>query len=302
MTDEPKSEPYKHQGRTIRAEIETSATPQQAWEAWADPEKIAHWFVDRASGEAKPGGAMTWFFDEFGYVLPYKVVDATPGKLFVLKWEASPGMPAGILEVTIERKGGVTHVRLVNSGFREDAAWNDEYEGVVSGWKMSLAILKYYLENHFGRAKTALLVMRPASFSYEQLHEYFVDASKLGLWLTQSGAIGKAGEACRLELRGGKEALAQTLTGRVLADTGREVTVSWDEIGGTLECKGFAMGPQRVAGVRCMSWNLTPEKKKLLEAQLNGAVERLAALLPVAAAVGVSETLKGRTSPFETEP
>jgi uncharacterized protein YndB with AHSA1/START domain len=47
---------FDHKGKLIRAEMQTSLTPEQAWEAWADPEKIAHWFVDRASGEAKPGG------------------------------------------------------------------------------------------------------------------------------------------------------------------------------------------------------------------------------------------------------
>jgi uncharacterized protein YndB with AHSA1/START domain len=292
---------FEHKGRIIRAEIETSATPQQAWEAWADPEKIAHWFVDRASGEAKPGGTMTWFFDEFGYVLPYKVVDAEPGKLFVLKWEAPQGGPVGILEVTIERKGGATHVRLVNSGFREDAAWNDEYEGVVSGWKMSLAILKYYLENHFGCAKTALLLMRPASSTYEQLHTYFVDASKLASWLTKSGTIGKVGDACRLELRDGGTFIA-TLTGRVLADTGREVTVSWEEIGGTLELKGFTMGPQRMAGVRCISWKLNPEERTRLETQLKAAVERLAGLLPAPVATDAKEGTAGQTTPFRDKP
>ncbi|MGH9747925.1 MAG: SRPBCC domain-containing protein [Candidatus Acidiferrales bacterium] len=294
MTDETK---FDHQGRIIRAEIETTATPQQAWEAWADPEKIAHWFVDRASGEAKPGGTMTWFFDEFGFALPYKVVEATPGKLFVLKWEAPQGGPTGILEVKIARRGGATRIQLVNSGFREDAAWNDEYEGVVSGWKMSLAILKYYLENHFGSAKAALLVMRPATFTYEQLHEYFVDSTKLALWLANSGAIGKIGDACRLELRDGG-----TLTGRILADTGREVTVSWEEIGGTLELKGFSMGPQRVAGVRCMVWNPKPERMERLKTDLSAAVERLAALLPAATAAGASGAIPSRATPFEDKP
>ena len=294
MTDETKSKSFEHQGRVIRAEIETTATPQQAWEAWADPEKIAHWFVDRAAGEAKPGGTMTWFFDEFGYVLPYKVVDAEPGKLFVLKWDAPQGGPVGILEVKIERSGGTTVIRLVNSGFHEDAAWKEEYEGVVSGWKMSLAILKYYLENHFGRAKTAMLLVRPASFTYEQLREYFVDASKLPQWLTKSGAIGKVGDACRLELREGG-----TLTGRVLADTGREVTVSWEEIGGTLELKGFSMGPQRVAGVRCYSWRLKPAEMDGIKNGLSAAVERLAALLPASAAAGAGGAASSGKSPFE---
>jgi uncharacterized protein YndB with AHSA1/START domain len=298
MTDESKAGQIEHKGRVIRAEMETSATPQQAWEAWADPEKIAQWFVDRASGEAKPGGTMTWFFDEFGYVLPYRVAGAEPGKLFVLKWEAPQGGPTGVLEVTIERKGGTTLVRLVNSGFREDAAWNDEYEGVVSGWKMSLAILRHYLENHFGRTKNVFLIMRPASFAYEELHTYFTDPARLALWLTNSGAIGKVGDPCRLELRDGG-GLAPTVAGRVLADTGREVTVSWDEIGGTLELKGFSMGPQRVVGVRCMSWHSTPEKMAKLKEQLSAAVERLAALLPISAAAGASAATSACANPPE---
>jgi uncharacterized protein YndB with AHSA1/START domain len=297
MTDEKRMEPIQHKGRIIRTEIETSATPQQAWEAWADPGKIAQWFVDRATGEAKPGGTMTWFFDEFGYALPYKVVDAEPGKLFVLKCEAPQGGPVGILEVTIERRGGATLIRLVNSGFLEDAAWNDEYEGVVSGWKMSLAILKYYLENYFGHAKMAILIVRPASFTYEQLHAYFVEPAKLAQWLAKSGAIGKVGGACRLELRDGG-----SLTGRVLADTGREVTTSWVEIGGTLELKGFAMGPQRMAGVRCFIWNTTGEQRKEIEALLNSAVERLVALLPAPSGTSASDTMATGTTRFKEQP
>ena len=197
--------------------------------------------------------------------------------------EAPQGGPTEILEVTIERKGGVTVVRLINSGFREDAAWNEEYEGVVSGWKMSLAILKYYLENYLGCAKTTLLLMRPASFSYEQLHSYLADSSKLALWLTKSGSIGKVGNVCKLEFRDGG-----TLTGEVLADSGREMTVSWEEIKGTLELKGFSMCSQRVAGVRCITWRSTEEQTQRLKKQLNEAVERLAALLPAYAADAAS--------------
>ena len=39
----------------------------RAWVAWADPQQIANWFVDRAEGEARPGDTMKWFFDTFGY-------------------------------------------------------------------------------------------------------------------------------------------------------------------------------------------------------------------------------------------
>jgi uncharacterized protein YndB with AHSA1/START domain len=270
----------------IRAEIATSATPQQAWEAWADPEKIAQWFVDRATGEAKAGGTMTWFFDKFGYVLPYKIVDAVPGELIVYKWEPPEGL-AGILEVRIEREGGATMVRLINSGFREDAAWDEEYEGVNSGWKMALGILKFYLENNFGRAKSALLIIQPANFAYEEVLKYFLEAGKLAQWLTTAGAIGKVGDACELQLRD-----AGKLTGRVLAITSREVTISWDEIGGVMELKAFSMGPRRVVCLRGFSWRLKAEAMAVIEQKLQRALERLAALFPLSAVAG-DATLPG---------
>jgi uncharacterized protein YndB with AHSA1/START domain len=288
---------FEHKGRVIRTEIKTSATPEQAWEAWADPEKIAQWFVDRATGEAKPGGTMTWFFDKFGYVLPYKIVEAVPGNLIVFKWEAPQGNP-GILEVRIEREGGATIVQLINSGFREGAAWDEEYEGVSSGWTMALAILKFYLENHFARKKTTIFIFQPAKFTYEEVLQNFLDPTRLARWLTTAGAIGKVGGGCDLQLRD-----AGKLTGRVLAITDREVTLSWDEIGGVLELKAFAMGPQRVVCVRVMSWRLNAEQTAQLEQKLNRAVERLAAHFPDGAVGGdtslPSVSQEKPKSPFE---
>jgi uncharacterized protein YndB with AHSA1/START domain len=271
---------FEHKGRMIRAEIATAATPEQAWEAWADPEKIAQWFVDRATGEAKPGGTMTWFFDKFGYVIPYKIVDAVPGELIVYKWEPPEGLP-GILEVRIAREGGATAVRVIQSGFREGAEWDDEYEGVNSGWKIALLILKFYLENHFARGKSMAFVFRPAKFAYQQVLKYFLEPAKLAEWLTVSGAIGKSGEKCELVLRD-----VGRLTGCVLAVTDREVMLSWDEVGGVLELKAFPMGPQRVVGVRVMSWGLNAAKIAQLEKKISAAVERLAALFPAGAAAG----------------
>jgi uncharacterized protein YndB with AHSA1/START domain len=297
-------ETYEHKGRIIRAEMRTSATPEQAWEGWAHPEKIAGWFVDRAAGEAKAGGTMTWFFDSFGYVLPYHVVDAVPGSVFVLKWDPpdSEALP-GILEVRIAREGGETVVRLVNSGFREDAKWNEEYEGVDSGWRMSLALLKHYLEHHFGRAKKSEMIFRPAAFDYARLREYFLEKAKLGQWIAQlpapagaAGGIGRVGDVCRVLLRDGG-----ALTGRVLEITKSEVALSWEEIGGTLELKAFSIGPQKMLGVRIMSWTLDADPFERLVGGLEPAVGRLAAIFPAGVAQGSAESER-RTSPFKEKP
>ena len=62
MTDQPKEKPLEHHGRIFEAEIRTTATPEQVYEAWADPTKIAQWFVDKAEGKAERGATITWFF------------------------------------------------------------------------------------------------------------------------------------------------------------------------------------------------------------------------------------------------
>jgi len=265
---------FEHKGRMLRAEIRTKATPQQAWEAWADPEKIAQWFVNRATGEAKPGGGMTWFFDDFGFQLPFQVVDAEPGKLLVLKWAPTEG-PSGLHEVRIERQGGETVLRMIESGFKEGAEWDEEYEGTKSGWKMALAVLKHYLENYFGRKRRVALIMKPAVFEYAKIFPYFQDAGKLAAWLTVSGEVGQEGERSKLELRE-----AGPATGEVLAVTQREAAVSWREIEGTLELKAFSMGPQRMACVRVMSWGNDEAKFENAAGAMNVAVGRLAAQFP----------------------
>lgn len=284
MSDAGNSERIDHRGRMLRAEMRTKASPEQAWEAWADPEKIAQWFVDRASGKAKPGNVVTWFFDDFGFQLPYKVLEAEPGKSYVLRWEP-PGGPAGIHEVRIEREGGETVLRLIESGFKEGAEWDEEYEGVKSGWQNALAILKLYLENYFGRGRRSALVMRPASFEYAQVAPYFQDEAKLAAWLTNSGAIGSRGERCNLGLRDGKQ-----LTGEVISRTGREAAISWQEIQGTLELKAFSMGPQRIAGVRLMSWGCDEASFLNIVGAMNDAVERLVAQFPATSGSSGSAT------------
>jgi uncharacterized protein YndB with AHSA1/START domain len=274
MTDKPENKPIEHLGRIIRAEIRTKATPQQAYDAWADPEKIAHWFPDRAEGKAEPGATITWIFEKFNYRIPYEVLIAQPAERFAIRWNPSPGMNPGILEVTISKEGGETVIRLVNSGFREGAAWDDEFEGTDSGWRMALALLKHYLENYFGTSRASFLVMRPAEFSFDQAVQLQRTAAGLKKWLTKSGDYGQVGETFSLELQDSGKA-----SGRVLAKTKRETTLSWAEIHGVLELKAFSMGPQKFLCVRGCGWGLSAEKAKELEGQMERAVERLASAL-----------------------
>lgn len=237
--------------------------------------------MDRATGAPKVGSTFTWFFDKFHYVMPFEVLEAVPGERFVLRWsDERSGRPPGIVDVTIAREGGVTVLRLVNSGFQEGAQWEDEYQGTVSGWHMALALLKLYLENYFGKPKTMIMALRPASFRYEQLLPFFTTPEGLGRWLTRSGAVGKPGDRCELALKDDG-----WVTGRVLAVSRHEVALSWEEIHGALELKAFPMGPAgKVVCVRVTSWGLDAARAAEIEQRMGTTLERLAAVLGETAA------------------
>jgi uncharacterized protein YndB with AHSA1/START domain len=264
----------EHKGRTIHTSIRSSATPQQLWDAWADPAMLAHWFPDRAEGRAVEGSTLTWYFDRFEYAMPYEVYSAVPGEHLVLTG-APPGRPRFFLEIEITQQGGSTILELTNSGFLDKSGWDEEYEGILSGWRMALAMLKLYAERYFGVPRSQFFVMRPAPFEYPDLRRYYRDRAGLAEWLTREGAIGEEGQPYALVLRSG-----QTATGDVMALTSWEVELSWREIDGCLGLKAFSLGPSgRAVCVHGSGWGLSEERAQRLEHEFGDALDRLVSAL-----------------------
>ncbi len=257
-----------------RRELTTTATPQQVWEAWAKPEIIAGWFADRAYGTPEKGSTITHVFEAFGMELPFAVVEAIPGESIVFDGVGPGGRPFR-QEVRIRRDGGETVLQLTHSGFDADADWGDEFEGIDSGWTLALAVLRHYLETHFGRARTTWMRMRPMAFDFARADAVFRSADGLGRWLTTGeGAIGDRGERVALALRDGRR-----VTGEVLAWSGREVALSWEEIGGVLELKAFSAGPgQTMVGLRAMSWADLPPSAAVTHDFMDAALDALGGL------------------------
>jgi uncharacterized protein YndB with AHSA1/START domain len=253
--------PRKHHGRTIDTRLPIATTPMRAWEAWADPEQIANWFVDRAEGRAAPGEVMTWFFDAFGYRQSVPIVEAVAGESLVVGSGDVPG-PSGLpylMEVTIEAAEGATVVRIVNSGFREDASFDDEYEGVASGWQMALATMKRWLERHPTARRIHRIEMISVPFAAPALRRLFGTEEGRRAWLEPALPTGSA----------------------VLADTGREVLLAWDEREAVLGLKAFRMGPRPMLALDFSAWPTAPIDLDALGQELRAALERLA---PLAAA------------------
>lgn len=262
----------EHRGRIIDAEVVASVPPLDAWQAWADPEKLAGWFVDRAEGAGRTGEIMTWIFDRFGVRMPYRVLESVPGERIVFG-PASDDAPPFILEVTMTRAGGETRIRVVNSGFSEDADFDAQFEGMDSGWRMALGVLREYLERHFGQTKRVFMAMRPTEATAHDLMASYTDSVRLARWFgTARGDVGPVGSAVDIGLLDGG-----TLTGRVLARTGTEIALGWSEIDGVCELKSFSQGPVRMMCIRGLGWELDKARASELESRLTGVLERLAA-------------------------
>jgi uncharacterized protein YndB with AHSA1/START domain len=201
--------------RLIRAEIRTTASPEIAWQAWADPRQLAKWFVDAARGEAKAGGTITWVWEEFGVEVPYEVRVVEPPRRLVL---ATPEQvaPPGIIEITIASDAGATVITVVNSGFQTEGAlddpaltfqegtnWGEVFEGIRSGWQMTLALLKEYLERYENQEKRTFIVMKPAEIEARDALSWFTEEHRLVQWLTRAGAPASPGGTFSLELHDG---------------------------------------------------------------------------------------------------
>lgn len=266
MTDPERPE---HRGRSVRCEMETRATPAHVWRAWADPSRISQWFADDAHGEAVAGGTLSWIFEHFDVDMSYDVVEAVPGETLVLSAPSPDGAGTPtLLEILIDRLETGTRMRLVHSGLGDDP---EQLEGIRSGWELAVGILRHYLEHYCGEGKRTVLVMRETERDVEAVYPYFREARALASWLTTSGTTGSAGERVRLMLRDGG-----LISGDVLAATGREVAVSWEEENAVLELKAFtAPTGHTTIGMRIHGWGMTQARARQLERLCERSLARL---------------------------
>ncbi|HUH12407.1 MAG TPA: SRPBCC domain-containing protein [Longimicrobiales bacterium] len=245
-----------HRGRQIRATVRLAATPDAAYDAWAEPDLIAGWFVQRAVGRAEAGARVRWIWDDFGVEEEQEVLVAERGRRLVLR---APGPDGGaqVLEVALEADGAGTLLTLVHSGFGEAEDADQTFEGTSSGWNLALGVLAHWCERYYGAARSELMVLRRVPHACAAVQPYFGTPEGLARWL---GAAPRSG---RELVRGRVESLRE-----------------WEAVRGTVELKAFADVPDEChVGLRVASWGLEQAELERLRPELEEAVERLVALL-----------------------
>jgi hypothetical protein len=151
------------------------------------------------------------------------VVAVEPGTSLALAFDSMR------LTARVAEEDGQGVFTLVHSGF---TAGDPLLESCRSGWAMSLGLLKLYLEQYDGLDRQELLLLEPCEAPQETVYPWLADPKLRRRWL---GVDDPPREA--------------------LVDTGSEVLMRWDAVGGALELKQFSWGAGRYLCLRCSSWS-----------------------------------------------
>jgi uncharacterized protein YndB with AHSA1/START domain len=166
--------------RAFEASLEMAASPETIWKALTDPASLTQWFATEADIELRPGGrfAISWNGD---WPWTMSVVECEPGvRLRLRDAKARPfdaeGRPLGesdtvelALEFHLAPTDGGTVVRVVHSGFGHGEGWDDEFDGISTGWLVELRVLRHYVERCFGRARRMAWVRATSDATPEAL-------------------------------------------------------------------------------------------------------------------------------------
>ena len=138
--------------RAIALEARIDATPAEVWHALTDVAALADWFAPHVKGEQGLGGTVEVSWDASSW-WPSTIEVWDPERH--LRWAsemppAEDGTPQPRLTVDwlISTDAGQTVLRLVNSGFGEDASWDAQIDGLLGGWKYFLWHLEINLTRH----------------------------------------------------------------------------------------------------------------------------------------------------------
>jgi uncharacterized protein YndB with AHSA1/START domain len=153
--------------RAFDMTIDIAADPEAVWKALTEAAELVRWFPLEASVEPRKGGTMLWSWEEM-WDWKHRINAWEPNRLLRLvddryvpfdvhgkPMAEGRVRPAPVaIEITLEAGGSGTTLRLVHSGFEHGKDWDDEFEGISTGWQSELRFLKYYLERYRGRDRT----------------------------------------------------------------------------------------------------------------------------------------------------
>ncbi len=187
------------------------------WAACSEPAGLCAWQADRAEGRVAQGSEVLLSWPALSVAIELTVEVVEPRRRLVFRSED---------DARLELRFEPNRVLLEHVGEFEE----DERDGTLSSWRLSLASLAHYLEHHDGRVRRVHWATQHAKTSLEDAHAFFTLAGAQSGWLTRTGTgtgtgIGEPGTEVSLDLAWGEH-----VSGSVLCHTApRDVLVSWRE-------------------------------------------------------------------------
>lgn len=213
-----------HLGHSVDASIEVAASASKLWDCWTQPDLLNSWYTVRSAGTPEHGAIYTWGFDPFfGPDQVLRVQELTDQKAILFS------LGSMLLAIRFVQLKARARCDLIHAGF-PDAP--EMIAGCRSGWCMALGLLKFSVETYPDLSRQELLVLRKLPDAAPGVYEAMADPRQRRSWLALNDPPRE-----------------------VLVDTGRELLIRWDAIGGALELKQFEWGGAYYLCLKASSWS-----------------------------------------------
>lgn len=200
MTDPSK------RGRVLELEVHLPADPELVSRMLSDPAELARWFAPFVEGSGLVGETLSL---GWGAEMSWqtRLAALTPGKR--VRWEDPPAetpeggpSPGMVVEWLLAAEAGGTRLRLVQSGFGDGAAWDDQFDAMREGWRFFLWHLGETLAHHRGEPRRMVWTRRRTTLSRDALGARLFGPQGLALTPGQP----ESGSSARVRLGGREQA------------------------------------------------------------------------------------------------
>lgn len=132
--------------RGVSNEIEVACSAEEAWRAVSTGEGLEAWFIP-AEIEPRLGGATMQHYGP-GMDVPGVVRAFEPGQR--ISFGPRDDTHTRLQTYLVEARGGITVIRVIESGFGDGSEWDAEIDAIDKGWQLFLVNLTRYLERFGG--------------------------------------------------------------------------------------------------------------------------------------------------------
>ncbi len=204
--------------RKFELEIDLKQTPARVWRALSEAEELARWFPMSAAVEPRVGGRYRLDWKE-PWKFAHEIEAWEPGKrlrLLDAKTDQAGNPVTHVIDFQLENHAGGTRLRLVHSGFSQDAEWDEEFDGISRGWDFELYLLRHYLDHHDGKDRAYALIIQDTGLDQEEMARRMFSGDVLRFTKPLAGA--KRGDAYGLQSLFGEDFSGRVVTNRLAAD------------------------------------------------------------------------------------